>query len=137
MIFSANEMVAPGIVVNNSTDRNMLLVGECDDRASERIERLRAALVGASILSPPESRIREAIWTKRSANTISGACLLTNGHVQTRPCAMLCRACLKRRDRPQLSGHQQHGRRRAADHKPSSDYERGRDEMMRWRGARG
>ena len=43
VIFSANEMIAPGIVVNNSTDRNMLLVGECDDRATERIERLRAA----------------------------------------------------------------------------------------------
>src|SRR3979490_3286003 len=44
VIFSANELVAPGIVVNNSTDRNMLLVGECDDRITGRIERLRAAL---------------------------------------------------------------------------------------------
>src|SRR3954452_20019974 len=58
VIFSANEIVAPGVVANNSTDRNMLLIGECDDRASERIERLRAALVGAGILSPPEQRIR-------------------------------------------------------------------------------
>jgi 2-dehydropantoate 2-reductase len=33
VIFSANAIVSPGIVVNNSTDRNMLLIGECDDRA--------------------------------------------------------------------------------------------------------
>src|SRR6202140_4823318 len=38
VIFSANEVVAPGVVINLSPDRNMLLVGECDDRASERIE---------------------------------------------------------------------------------------------------
>jgi 2-dehydropantoate 2-reductase len=80
VIFSANELVAPGIVVNNSTDRNMLLLGECDDRASERIERLRAALVEARVQSPPESRIREAIWTKLIGN-------------------MWCRACSKRRRR--------------------------------------
>ena len=41
VIFSSNEIVAPGIVVNDSPERNMLLVGECDDRASERIQRLR------------------------------------------------------------------------------------------------
>ena len=44
VIFSSNEVVAPGVVANLSPDRNMLLVGECDDRAGERIERLRAAL---------------------------------------------------------------------------------------------
>jgi len=52
VIFSANEIVEPGIVVNNSTDRNMLLVGECDDRPSERIEHLRAVLEQASFQSP-------------------------------------------------------------------------------------
>src|SRR6202790_3283932 len=41
VIFSANEIVPPGVVVNLSPDRNMLLIGECDDRASERIERFR------------------------------------------------------------------------------------------------
>ena len=49
VIFSSNEVIAPGIVANLSPERNMLLVGECDDRNSERIERLRAALEGASI----------------------------------------------------------------------------------------
>ena len=83
VIFSANELVAPGIVVNNSTDRNMLLVGECDDRATERIERLRIALGEASIGSPPEPRIREVIWTKLIGNmSISVLCLLTGQTVK-------------------------------------------------------
>ena len=44
VIFSSNEVVAPGVVANLSPDRNRLLVGECDDRQSERIAQLRAAL---------------------------------------------------------------------------------------------
>src|SRR3981189_1569286 len=43
VIFSSNEVVEPSVVVNLSPDRNMLLVGECDDRASERIGRRRTA----------------------------------------------------------------------------------------------
>jgi 2-dehydropantoate 2-reductase len=78
VIFSSNEIVAPGIVVNDSPERNMLLVGECDDRASERIQRLRSALDGALIQSPQVSRIREAIWTKLITNmSVSVLCMLT------------------------------------------------------------
>src|SRR5882672_395462 len=40
VIFSSNEVIEPGVVVNLSPDRNMLLVGECDDRQTQRIERL-------------------------------------------------------------------------------------------------
>jgi 2-dehydropantoate 2-reductase len=78
VIFSSNEIVAPGIVANFSPDRNMLLVGECDDRPSERIGRLRAAFVEASIESPQVSRIRETIWSKLITNmSMSVLCLLT------------------------------------------------------------
>src|ERR1700704_4622304 len=78
VIFSANEIVEPGIVVNNSTDRNMLLVGECDDRPTERIERLRAVLEQASFQSPQVGRIREAIWSKLLTNmSMSVLCLIT------------------------------------------------------------
>ena len=56
VIFSSNEVIAPGVVANLSPERNMLLVGECDDRQSERIERLRAALNGASIQSSQVAR---------------------------------------------------------------------------------
>jgi 2-dehydropantoate 2-reductase len=78
VIFSANEVVAPGIAVNLSPERNMLLVGECDDRPSARIERLRAVLNEASIQSPKVERIRQAIWSKLMTNmSMSVLCLIT------------------------------------------------------------
>jgi 2-dehydropantoate 2-reductase len=80
VIFSSNEIVAPGVVANFSPDRNMLLTGECDDRQSARIARLRATLGEASIESPQVSRIRETIWSKLLTNmSMSVLCLLT-GH---------------------------------------------------------
>ena len=78
VIFSSNEVVEPGLVANLSPERNLLLVGECDDRQSERIERLRAALNAASIASQPVSEIRETIWSKLLTNmSMSVLCLLT------------------------------------------------------------
>jgi 2-dehydropantoate 2-reductase len=78
VIFSSNEIVEPGVVINLSPDRNMLLVGECDDRRSERIERLRAVFEQASIASVPVAHIRETIWSKLLTNmSMSVLCLMT------------------------------------------------------------
>ena len=78
VIFSSNEVIAPGVVANLSPERNRLLVGECDDRASERIEMLRAALNAAGIESPMVAEIRETIWSKLLTNmSMSVLCLLT------------------------------------------------------------
>jgi 2-dehydropantoate 2-reductase len=78
VIFSSNEVVAPGVAANLSPDRNRLLVGECDDRTSERIARLRALLSEASIESPEVPEIRETIWSKLLTNmSMSVLCLLT------------------------------------------------------------
>ena len=78
VIFSSNEVVAPGVVANLSPDRNRLMIGECDDRASERIAQLRAMLEQASIESPQVTQIREAIWSKLLTNmSMSVLCLLT------------------------------------------------------------
>src|SRR5712672_965188 len=78
VIFSSNEVVAPGIAANLSLDRNRLVVGECDDRASERIARLRVVLNEASIESPPVAEIRESIWSKLLTNmSMSVLCLLS------------------------------------------------------------
>jgi 2-dehydropantoate 2-reductase len=137
VIFSANEIVAPGIVVNNSTDRNMLLVGECDDRPTARIERLRAVLDEASIQSPPAPRIREAIWSKLMTNmSMSVLCLITGQtakaareepalrHVVPRlieEAHAIGQSCYAGVQRVRRNGP-------APDHKPSllQDYERGR-----------
>jgi 2-dehydropantoate 2-reductase len=78
IIFSSNEVIEPGVVANLSPDRNMLLIGECDDRASERIGKLRALLEAASIASAPAAQIRETIWSKLLTNmSMSVLCVLT------------------------------------------------------------
>jgi 2-dehydropantoate 2-reductase len=78
VIFSSNEVIAPGAVANLSPDRNRLVIGECDDRTSERIGILRARLEAAHIESPPVAQIREAVWSKLLTNmSLSVLCLLT------------------------------------------------------------
>ena len=78
VVFSSNEIVAPGVAANLSPERNRLLIGECDDRPSERIARLRAALNEASIESPDVAEIRETIWSKLLTNmSMSVLCMLT------------------------------------------------------------
>lgn len=78
VVFSSNEVVAPGVAANLSPERNRLLIGECDDRQSERVARLRAALNEASIDSPDVAELRETIWSKLLTNmSMSVLCLLT------------------------------------------------------------
>ena len=78
VIFSSNEVIAPGIAANLSPERNRLLIGECDDRRSPRIAELRAALNEAAIESPEVGEIRETIWSKLLTNmSMSVLCLLT------------------------------------------------------------
>jgi 2-dehydropantoate 2-reductase len=78
VIFSSNEVREPGLVVNDSPDRNLLVVGEIDDAASERVAGLRAALEAAGFRSPPVSDIRHVIWSKLTGNsTVSVLCMLT------------------------------------------------------------
>jgi 2-dehydropantoate 2-reductase len=78
VIFSANEIIEPGVVLNLTPERNRLLAGECDDRASERIAQLRSALNDAGIESPTAPQIRETIWSKLLTNmSMSIMCLLT------------------------------------------------------------
>jgi len=115
----------------------MLLVGECDDAASARIERLRSTLDEASIQSPPVARIREAIWSKLLTNmSMSVLCLITGQTaraVRDDPALRdvvprlldeansIGQSCFPEVKRVTRSGP-------APDHKPSllQDYERGR-----------
>jgi 2-dehydropantoate 2-reductase len=137
VIFSSNEIIEPGVAANLSPDRNMLLVGECDDRQSPRIEHLRAALTKASIQSQPTLKIRETIWTKLLTNmSMSVLCLLTGQTargVRDDPALReviprlldeansIAQSCFPEVKRVTRSGP-------APDHKPSilQDYEQGR-----------
>ncbi len=135
VIFSSNEIVEPGLVVNDSPERNMLLVGECDDRPSERLEHLRKALNEAGVQSPPVPRIREILWTKLTSNmSVSVLCLLTGKTARASADDPALRDVVPRMmDEAQAVGrccYPEVTRRtgKAPDHKPSllQDYERGR-----------
>ena len=83
VIFSSNELVEPGVVVHESPDRNVLFVGECDDRQTERIAQLRGVLEQAGIRSPATTQIRENIWTKLiGIMTLSVLCALTERSIR-------------------------------------------------------
>lgn len=68
VIYSANEVVEPGVVRNDAPQRNVLILGEPDDRASARLERLSAALERAEIQAPLETDIRRSVWAKLLIN---------------------------------------------------------------------
>jgi 2-dehydropantoate 2-reductase len=71
VVYSANEVVAPGVVRNNSPGGNKLIVGELNDQRSLRISELRRVLEGAGLGSPDTGPIREAVWRKLMMNMTS------------------------------------------------------------------
>jgi 2-dehydropantoate 2-reductase len=83
VVYSANEVVRPGVVQNNAPQRNMLVLGEPDDRPSERLRRLAAALEKSAIDAPIETDIRRSIWAKLVINLASAPIgVLTEGTVK-------------------------------------------------------
>lgn len=74
VVYSANELVAPGVVFNRTPGNNMLTLGEPDDSSSGRIVSLRALLEAVGMSSPATADIRQAVWNKLALN-ISSACM--------------------------------------------------------------
>jgi 2-dehydropantoate 2-reductase len=78
VIWSANEVIEPGVIENRTPESNVLVIGEPDDRTTPRITELRAVLEKAEIQSPPTADIRKTLWTKLVQNiTSSTLCVLT------------------------------------------------------------
>jgi 2-dehydropantoate 2-reductase len=78
VIYSSNEVTAPGMVVNQTPERNTLCLGRAGDRADERLDTLRAMLEHVGINAPRVDDIRQAIWGKLVVNmSLSVLCLLT------------------------------------------------------------
>lgn len=75
VVYSSNDLVAPGEVHNHSAGRNMLVIGEPDDRQTPRIAALRALLEAAELNSPPAPDIRQAVWDKLLINFGSTLCV--------------------------------------------------------------
>jgi len=75
VVYSSNNLDAPGQVTNFSIGRNMLVVGEPDDRESARIAALRALLSAVELHSPRAPDIRAAVWDKLLINFGSTLCV--------------------------------------------------------------
>ena len=79
--YSANDVVAPGVVVNHVPNSNMIVIGSAG-KEDGRSERLRALLENAGISSPAVEDIRQAIWSKLSVNLgTSTLCTITGANI--------------------------------------------------------
>ena len=76
--YSANEIVAPGVIENHVPGDNMLVIGRPDRDETTPLRALREALAAADIASPPLEDIRQSIWAKLTQNLwTSTLCTLT------------------------------------------------------------
>ena len=77
--YSANEIVAPGVIENHVPGDNMLVIGRPDRRQTPLVRALREALDGADIASPSVEDVRQSIWAKLTQNLwTSTLCTLTH-----------------------------------------------------------
>jgi 2-dehydropantoate 2-reductase len=83
VVYSANEVRAPGVIVNNVPGNNMLVVGQADDSDSEKVQALRRLLDEADLHSPPTADIRKSVWGKLVQNLSTAAlCTLVGATVK-------------------------------------------------------
>jgi 2-dehydropantoate 2-reductase len=83
VVYSANEVVAPGVVRSNAPDRNVLVLGTPDDRPGARLAALAAALERSEIHAPIETDIRRSVWAKLVINLWSSSIgVVTEGSVR-------------------------------------------------------
>jgi 2-dehydropantoate 2-reductase len=75
VVYSSNNLDAPGQITNHSARRNMLVVGEPADGDTARVRALRAALEAAGMPSPPAADIRASVWDKLLLNFGSTLCV--------------------------------------------------------------
>ena len=73
VVYSANAVVAPGVVRSNAPLRNVLVLGEPDDRTTPRLRALAAALEKSEIQSPIETDLRRTVWAKLAINLWSSS----------------------------------------------------------------
>jgi 2-dehydropantoate 2-reductase len=143
VVYSANEVREPGVIVNNVPGNNMLVVGQADDSDSKEVRTLRKLLTESDLYSPPTPDIRTSVWAKLVQNLSTAAlCTLLGATVKevrsdaalaelSRRLAAEARAIAAahgvdpERAPTRPAGGQSSG---AISHKPSmlQDYERGR-----------
>jgi 2-dehydropantoate 2-reductase len=74
VIYSANEVLRPGVIRNNSpVGTNVVELGAPDDGDSAPLRALRSALEAAGIAAPPIAQIRASLWRKLVLNASSSS----------------------------------------------------------------
>jgi len=139
VVYSSNDVAEPGVVVNHTPDRNMLVLGEPGGGASPRLDRLRGVLEGVGMLSPPTADIRQVVWNKLLVNFGSSLCVALGdpiGEVLNDPALRAARERLIEEGRAIARAHgvdpegapKRPGGQQPSAHKPSmlQDYELGR-----------
>lgn len=79
VIYSANEVVEPGVVRNDAPQRNMLILGEPGGGPTARLEPLSEALEAAEVRAPIDPDIRRSVWAKLVINLGSSSLGLITG----------------------------------------------------------
>ena len=84
VVYSANEVQEPGVIVNRVPGNNMIVVGRADDAQSEAVLSLRNLLEQNDIASPQTADIRTSVWHKIVQAFGAGAlCTLTEAAIAT------------------------------------------------------
>ena len=82
VVYSANEVVEPGVIRNFVPNNNMLVIGNANGEDLPAVIELRAALEESGMSSPKPPQIRQSVWAKLVQNVgNSSLCLLTQGTV--------------------------------------------------------
>jgi 2-dehydropantoate 2-reductase len=82
-IYSANEVVAPGVVRCNSPGRNSLSLGLITPGFEDKLADVRAAFSGAGIAAPAVEDIRRVMWSKLLMNMSGSVIGLAAGTVSS------------------------------------------------------
>lgn len=80
IVYSANEIVRPGVIRNNSPAHNLIELAGLDDVDSGGVRLARAALEAAGISSPPVKDIRAALWLKLVVNASASSLCVATGN---------------------------------------------------------
>ena len=140
VVYAASEVIAPGVIeLENANPR--IVLGEPDDRQSQRVQAIAAHIEAGGMQAPVSTKIRDEIWNKLLGNLGNGPlCVLTQVSMQELfKDPLAAEAALKVMQEAQavanaLGAHPSgnHEKRiehsRGIDHKPSilQDLERGR-----------
>lgn len=80
VLYTANTLAAPGVVRNDSPQRNAIELGAAAREGEAAVAGLRALFDSAGIASPPVDDIRTAVWSKLIVNACASSIAVATGN---------------------------------------------------------